>query len=171
MKNSHSTYCFLSILLFILGIPLLVVGAQQGNASGGLVLIIPFIVVSGLLPALGILLIFLGIVVFQFSIFHQAARRIPHVSESTNGHHYQKKEAYSKRGEGRGRESPGYLPLKNGKPIFSRADTKSSGKAKGGGIIFIGPIPIIFGDSMSMRYLLPCAIILFILMIIAGILF
>ena len=157
MKNSHNTYYFLSILLFILGIPLLVVGAQQGDASGGLVLIIPFIVVSGLLPALGILLIFLGIVVFQFSIFHQAARR--------------QEEAYSERGEGRRRESPGDFPLKNGKPIFSRADTKSSGKVKGGGIIFIGPIPIIFGDSRSMRYLLPGAIILFILMIIAGILF
>ena len=47
----------------------------------------------------------------------------------------------------------------------------TSKKVRGGGIIFIGPIPIVFGDSVSMRYLVPAALIILILMIIAALYF
>ncbi len=46
-------------------------------------------------------------------------------------------------------------------------DGKSESKAKGGGIVIIGPIPIIFGtDKQSVKILLILSIILMILVLI-----
>ncbi len=51
--------------------------------------------------------------------------------------------------------------------LLAFSPTRTKGKAKGGGIVFIGPIPIIFGtDKESVKILLILAIILLALMIV-----
>jgi len=131
-----------SMILFISGLSLIIIGAVQGSATGGIFLIVPFLMVSGPLAGLGVLLIFLSLILFQFGLIERAVEDIAGP------------EIIGERPPFTAGEESGPEPVKR--------------SFRGGGIIFIGPIPIVFGDRGSMRYLLPIAILILILMVIAG---
>jgi len=180
MRHEHITYKNLSILCFFLGLVFLGIGIFQGGASGGLFFIIPFVVISGPFAALGILLIFLGFVLLQFGFFDGVAVDLADSSDVLPGTGVERRvEAGVERAieEGVTDGAAGSwisdhrevgIPRSNRQFIPKQTAPETSRKVKGGGIIFIGPIPIIFGDSVSMRYLIPAAIILFILILLAG---
>ena len=140
MTINHITA--VSGIVFITGLIMIIVGAAQGSASGGIFFVVPFVVVSGPLAGVGVLLIFLSFVLFQFGLFERGVEGI--TGTEIIG------------------EQTGFIPERAVEP----EPVKRS--IRGGGIIFIGPIPIVFGDSGSMRYLLPIAILILILMVIAG---
>ncbi len=58
----------ISQLLFVLGIILLIISFIEGESKAGVFLIFPFIYGSGILSFAGIILIFLSIAMFLFSI-------------------------------------------------------------------------------------------------------
>jgi uncharacterized protein (TIGR00304 family) len=108
-----------STLLKILGTALIVAGAAllvlaivQGDAEVALVVIIPVIYGTGLLPALAILLVFAGIVALFMSFVPTASpeRERPHEEN------------------------------------MDRKEDK-----KFGGVVLIGPIPIVFGSWKKLR--------------------
>jgi uncharacterized protein (TIGR00304 family) len=99
-------YTLLSILAFISGLLLIVLGVLTGEVQGGLFLIFPFVIGSGIYATLGILLIIASFFLFMLPL-------------STN-------------------------------PI----DRKTNSKIKGGGILLLGPIPIIIGSNWKIALLL-----------------
>ena len=179
MQSRESGFQSMGILCFIAGVLLIIIGAFQGDASFGLILIIPFVVMHGPLPALGILLIFCGIVLFQFGFVDDirdgflkdgGTRGAGGTDTGTNQrtHSYNRGLGVEREGTTERGENIGNREAKNGRPALAHTTERGRrGKVRGGGIIFIGPIPIVFGDSISIRYLIPAAVALLILMIIA----
>ena len=115
-------YHLLSILIFIAGIFLIILGVLTGDVQGGLFLIFPFVIGSGIYATLGILLIIASFFLFMFTI-------------STN-------------------------------PIDQEPENttkKTNSKIQGGGIILLGPIPIIIGSNWKITVPLIIIAIIFIL--------
>ncbi len=116
-------YHLLSTLIFITGIFLIIVGVLSGELQGGLFLVFPFVIGSGIYATLGILLIIASFFLFMFNI-------------STN-------------------------------PIDQEIEyttKKTNSKIQGGGIIVLGPIPIIIGSNWKITLLLiSIAIIVFLM--------
>ena len=151
MSRSHH----MPILVMIIGIILIGIGVLNGDASFGLFLIIPFVVVHGAIPALGILLFIIGVFLFQFqgvaSWGKEEVQRTDGMNQPPNDETY---------------PFPGALfPGDGGEPKVRQLSRRGKGAS---GIIFIGPIPIIFGDSESVNYLIPAAIVIFFLLIFIG---
>ena len=119
MNRSH----LLSILVFIAGIFLIILGVFTGEVQGGLFLVVPFLIGTGIYATLGIILIIASFFLFMLSI-------------STN---------------------PTYKETE-----YTTRNTNS--KIKGGGIILLGPIPIIVGSNWKIALLLLTIAIIFILM-------
>jgi len=61
-------YPHLSILVFIFGISLIIFGVLTGEVQGGLFLVFPFIIGSGIYATLGILLIIASFFLYIFAI-------------------------------------------------------------------------------------------------------
>jgi uncharacterized protein (TIGR00304 family) len=121
MRKSHISISF----LLSLGILLLLISVLKGELSVGFLFIFPFIYGRGLCASLGILLIFISIVLFIFSLFNFERVILPAGKNS-----YDKK-----------------------------VEQKKS--VEGGGIILIGPIPIVFGSNWKIAiFLIILAIIL-----------
>lgn len=116
-------YHLLSILIFIAGIFLIILGVLTEEVQGGLFLVFPFVIGSGIYTTLGILLIIASFFLFMFNI-------------STN-------------------------PIDQETQYTTK---KTNSKIQGGGIILLGPIPIIIGSNWKITLLLITIAIIFILM-------
>ena len=109
---------YLPRILLILGISLLVISVATGGAKVGLFFIIPFVVGTDVYSALGILFIILAFVLWFFLPFRELERRF----------------GGGERGE-------------QGQVVYGPMPPQHSARKKAGGVVFIGPIPIIFGSD------------------------
>jgi len=120
------------IVLPCIGIAMLVVAALQGNLDFAILVVFPVIVGQGILPALGGLMLFVGLVLLFLSFligFEGWSGVPPDASDTMDG------------GE----------------------------RGRWGGVILIGPIPIVFGSDRRMALL--TAIVAMVILIILAILF
>jgi len=113
-------YRILSLICFILGVALFAIGFYSGEIQGGIFVVFPFIVGSGVYALVGFILIFLAILLFTFGFVSN---------------------------------------IKTDETYDPSKPTKKS-SVKGGGVVLIGPIPIVFGSNWKI------AIVLMILAII-----
>ncbi len=124
-----NNYYKFSLLFFICGITLFIVGIIEGNIEGGIFIIFPFIIGSGFYALFGIIFFFFSILLFMFGLNRSNA-------ESIN--------------------------LQFGK---NKQDIKSKKSVKSGGVILIGPIPIVFGSNWRIAIVM---MVLALLLIIFG---
>ncbi|MDD1769262.1 MAG: DUF131 domain-containing protein [Methanomassiliicoccales archaeon] len=121
-----------ALLMIATGIVISIVSIAQGQMRVALFLIFPVFYAEGILPAIGIALLFMGMVALFLAFFASVA----------NGRVRPDQDNRSFDGIGTGDE---------GKP-----------KVKAGGVVLIGPVPIIFGSDWRMAV---TAIILAILLV------
>jgi len=133
----------LSLLVIFAGIALLFYAVAIGEANASLFLIFPVIYGSGVYSLLAILLIMIGMILLFFAPFQSV------------------REAH--RAEGRYDEEYGIYEEPRD---LSLQDEKK--KVNYGGVVFIGPIPIVFGSDKSMARL---SVLIAILMLVAFLLF
>lgn len=123
-----------AICLFILGAALMALAVQAGEAEVGIFLIFPFIMGGGLFMGIGMLLVIIGLIVLVIGF----ATRFTLVSMD---------EVFED-------EVPKRRRTVGDQEVKAR---RMGGGRKGGGVVFIGPIPIIWGSSTkvtkSMLYL------------------
>lgn len=115
---------YISLLLVSTGLLLILVSILKGESGIALFLIFPVIYGTGLISALGILLLFLGFLSFFFLPFF-----------------------YYKL------EEPEYISK-------SEQPENSKHKSSFGGIIFIGPLPVIFSSDKKIAFYLAVAALL-----------
>lgn len=120
-------YHILSLICFITAIILFTVGYQTGEVEGGIIVIFPFILGSGVYGFFGVILFFLTFIFFMFGFISSV-------------------DSY--------REDQGI------------SETKTS--IKGGGVVLIGPIPIVFGSNWKIALVL---LVFIIIIMIISILF
>ncbi len=121
---------FLALACLIGGVALLAYGAAVGQVQGYLVLIFPVLTGSGPLPLAGIALLVLGIVL-GFLSFARSPLEVP----------------------------GGPQPAARSASSPSSPPTPAPGPSKPfGGVVFLGPIPIVFGsDARMSKYMLVLA--------------
>lgn len=162
MSASIQKELIVPLCTIVAGLILIIFGVASGEAAFGLLLIVPFVIVSGPIPGLGVLLVFAGIFMFQF-------RRADVITSGQRMGEFG--DGWRERDGNWGRERTGdhigYGRTRQRKPVDVGSGVVQK-KRKGGGIIFIGPIPIIFGDSESIRYLVPIGIALLLLLILVN---
>lgn len=163
MPNRKDLKNFIPLSLICLGVLCLIYGAVLGDVQVGLFLIIPFILVSGPIAGLAILFIFLGFVLYPYF----AVDRIVSTTIIPESHIGPNVDNPTGTADG---SIPSCDPSSTTEGGL-HPSTAQKKPARGGGLVFIGPIPIIFGDKESMKYLLPFSILILILMIIATFLF
>jgi len=100
----------LSLVCFILGIVFFIIGFLTGETKGGIFIVFPFIIGSGIFSLLGFIFIFIAIISFIFKFTT-------------------------------------YIKSDKIKNENDELQPKKKTSIKGGGIVLIGPIPIIFGSN------------------------
>ena len=106
-----------SLICFVFGITFFILAFFLGEAEGGIFIVFPFIVGSGILPFLGFICFFIAIILFSYGFIENNLRY-------------------------------------NSDLDFSDSSKIKNNKVKGGGIVLIGPIPIIFGTSWKITLIL-----------------
>ena len=101
-------YSKFSLLFFICGIAFFVIGILEGTIEGGIFIIFPFLIGSGIYALFGIIFFFFSFLFYMVGLYSNTEE---------------------------------FINLQFGK---NKKDIKS---VKGGGVILIGPIPIIFGSN------------------------
>ena len=135
----------LAYFLFLVGIIFLILAVASGEASIALFIIFPVIYGSGWLSVLGTFLIMIGIFLMFLSPFY---------------HYTRMEQSYP--------EAPYYESTPSETYIPTSEDLEEK-KTKIGGVVLIGPIPIVFGSDKNMAML---SVIIAILMLISiGIIF
>lgn len=125
-----------SIVMFVAGVVLLIYTASTGEARAWIFFIIPVFESTSPLALGGILLIFLSIFLFFFSLAEPMSSA---PAQPTTG--------------GTQAAAPGQTPGSLGK--------------KFGGVVFLGPIPIIFGSDKKMaKWMIIVALVLVVLLIV-----
>jgi len=115
----------LGYILFGIGILLIIIGISTGSSHVALFLIFPVIYGKGPLSLLGFLLIFLGLFLIFLSPLHSWNREF-------EGHY----------------PSPSNYEEFSQSEIFPQTEVQS--EKKYGGVILIGPIPIVIGSDKNM---------------------
>ena len=132
-----------SAILFATGLALLVLSAMRGEGTAGIAVFIPFFVGSGPLSSLGVLCFFVGMVLLFFGMARSA-------SDAAEGDEPKNQSAPD------GPEGPA---LKDGhkNPAPPTSPAQGTGRPRVGGVILIGPVPMIIGSdpgiSKAMFYL------------------
>lgn len=115
----------LGILLLALGACLVALDVARGSAQAGIIVIMPYVVGGGLYSLGGIMLIIAGMFVVFF-------------------------------GHGGGYEwaaQKGPPAPQEGEPRPGENETQKPRKARYGGVVLVGPIPIIFGSDKNSMYI------------------
>ena len=138
-----------ALCLFILGGVFFGLAVQSGEAEFGIFLIFPFVIGGGVLTGVGVLFILLGFVALMVG-FVKGFTVIPldHLDED---------------------EEPRPRRKRKGKPRpRTRGDQEVGAKrifpnVKGGGVVFIGPVPIVWGSNTKVtKMMLGLAIVVII---------
>jgi uncharacterized protein (TIGR00304 family) len=103
-------YHIFSLIFLIGAIISFVIGFMEGDVEGGIFIIFPFVIGSGISSLIGIVLIFLSVLFYIFGLTRFDFQE----------------EEYS---------------INKNEPIQKKTSVK------GGGVVLIGPIPIVFGSS------------------------
>lgn len=133
-----------AICLFVLGVALMAMAVQAGEAEVGIFLIFPFVMGGGLYMGLGMLMVVIGLVLLVVGL----ASRFALVPMEE---HFEEEGG---RRQGARREG--------GRTVGDRevSARRVGGGVKGGGVVFIGPIPIIWGSNAHVtRYMLYLAVV------------
>lgn len=136
------------LAMILLGIAAIAVGVIRGEVTLALLVIIPVIYGSGLYALLGSLLVFLGFAITFFSMMGSQVRRY---GDGYLGGDYTG-DGYTEQ-----REYPGYTA--EDYPAYPREPGQRSGtegarqrrRSDFGGVVFIGPIPILFGSGKTLK--------------------
>ena len=114
------------MIFFIGAVIFFVIGFLEGDVEGGIFIIFPFIVGSGIFSLISILLIFLAVIFYIF-----------------------------------GFTRVGFQGEEYSLPKDDTVEKKTS--IKGGGVVLIGPIPIVFGSSWKIALVMMIIAIIIIL--------
>ena len=122
---------------FALGVALLAVAVARGEAVLYLVLIFPVIQATGPLAFGAIAAMFAGLLLFFL--------------------------AFALGPQPRPESAPGIAP---GPPEALSVESAPTRRTRAGGVIFLGPVPIIFGsDAQVARWMIVAAVVLFVLLV------
>ena len=122
-----------SAILFVTGLALLVLSVMRGEGTAGIAVFIPFFVGSGPLSSLGVLCFFVGMVLLFFGMARSAADA-----------------AESDEPENQGEPArPDGPAAKDGPkdPAPPTSPAQGTARPRFGGVVMIGPVPIIFGSD------------------------
>ena len=134
----------LSLLLIFAGIALLFYAVAIGEANASLFLIFPVIYGSGLYSLLAMLLIMIGMILLFFAPFQSVKENMSgYEEENYDNAYYGNYESYAEP---------------------TNLEEHREKKVKYGGVVLIGPIPIVFGSDKNMAKV---SILAAILMLIA----
>jgi uncharacterized protein (TIGR00304 family) len=122
-------YSKFSLLFFICGIAFFVIGILEGTVEGGIFIIFPFLIGSGIYALFGIIFFFFSFLFYMVGLYSN---------------------------------TEDFINLQFGK---NKNDIKSEKSVKGGGVILIGPFPIIFGSNWKIAIVM---MVLALLLIIVG---
>lgn len=128
-------YFALAGALFIGGMLLLLLSVIRGEGTAGIALFIPFFYGTGPFASLGVLLIFLGMVALFYAFVRGAMSAALEDEESVPGVMEEKPQ------EAQAQASGGDIPA---------SKTRTGSNIRGGAVIMIGPVPIVFGSDSSM---------------------
>jgi uncharacterized protein (TIGR00304 family) len=134
-------YHLLSLGFFIAGIVLFTLGIVSGEVETGFVVIFPFLIGTGIYALVGFLLFFIAMLLFMFGFMEGAMEKTESMNKTLE-------------------------PIK-AKPTDLKEEKRTW--IKGGGVILIGPIPIVFGSNWKIALillLLAVVIMLFLLLIL-----
>jgi uncharacterized protein (TIGR00304 family) len=144
-------------ILFATGLALLALSVRRGEGTAGIAVFIPFFVGSGPLSSLGVLCFFIGMVLLFFGMARSAAE-----AADAGG---QEEPGAPDRPEGPARTDGPESPA----PPNSPAQTTP--RPHIGGVILIGPIPIVFGSdpgiSKAMFYMALGLMAMFLVVLLA----
>lgn len=130
-----------AVLSFLLGFGLMALAIYRGEATLGLFIIFPVFMGSGPLTLLGMLCIFLGFLLFFVAGMHMIGEvnDVDHIVQDS------------------------YSDMDT-VPMYSNTDRR---KSSFGGVVFLGPIPIVFGSSQEMaRWMVVAAIVIAVIMLL-----
>jgi uncharacterized protein (TIGR00304 family) len=116
-------YYIAALGALILGLVLLAIDVTRGQASAGIIVIIPYITHSGILSFLGVICIVCAFLLFYAGIAHSG-----YTSYDEN-------------------EIIGASPRSSEVQSPEREGTIGKTRRRWGGVVLIGPIPIIFGSD------------------------
>lgn len=128
----------MALAALLAGLAILAYGSVRGDVRFGFLLFIPFVYGTGLLPALGMLLVMAAAFLW---LLGAASRRMP--AAASDDLHDLPAEAAARENRLRGAEA-------------GRADG-SAASSRHGGVVLLGPIPIVWGSD---RRILPWMIAL-----------
>jgi uncharacterized protein (TIGR00304 family) len=144
--REKNPYLYLGIALLVTGGVLLGYAVHMGEAQVGIFLIFPFVLGGGIFSGLGSLFIILGFI----ALFIGLIQRMGFV-----GMEYEE-------------EPPAMRREARGAAIVGEGRTRAKsvkgptvlGRGRGGGVIFFGPIPVVFGsDTKVTKYMLYLAVL------------
>jgi len=145
----------LAVAMLVGGIALIAYGVYTGEASVGIFLIFPFVMGTGVFSVVGVLLIIGAAFVFIYDLskaFGADGGSWQFVGFGDEEEGKEEEEEETERGKGRGQ---GRRTAKKG------GGGGGGGRIKGGGIVFIGPVPVVFGaDKKWTEYMMILAILL-----------
>lgn len=138
-----------SFILIITGFSLLAYSISQGDSNISLIFIFPVVIGGGALGSLGILMLIVGIFLLPITFFYYKTRRYMGGYRDRTPH---------SRGETR----------KNIHRDRGRWEMESlGGRTRGGGVIFIGPIPIVFGSDKGIaKWMIVVGVIIAVIMLL-----
>jgi uncharacterized protein (TIGR00304 family) len=120
--------------LFVSGILLLALGVMRGEVAAGIALFMPFLYGTGPFASLGVLLVFLGMLALFYAFIGGA---VPAAAmEEEDEDESSQAGPFPKTAEKGGEAAPPKHPARP--------------KARGGAVIMIGPLPIVFGSDRAM---------------------
>jgi uncharacterized protein (TIGR00304 family) len=147
-------YIVLSILCFIVGIILIGLGVSTGQGKVYLLIFIPVIEGTGIFSILGILLIIAGIFLFMFGYIGDSFELI---SEEEYVAMFNRPSQSPHPIGGKPPSPPGRPQSQQREHFPGQEQTqpqKPKARIRSGGVIFIGPIPIIWGSDRKTAYIM-----------------
>jgi uncharacterized protein (TIGR00304 family) len=143
--KKQNPYLYIALAFFVLGIVCMAYAVHIGEAEVGIFLIFPFVIGGGMFSGLGGLFIILGFLALFVNMFKSFT--------------FMTMDDYEE--EPPVRRAKGAVPVAEGRErARSPKGPSIFGGGKGGGVIFLGPIPITFGsDAKVTRYMLYLAIV------------
>jgi uncharacterized protein (TIGR00304 family) len=147
----------------VVGIALFAVDVLRGDAKAGFVLIVPYVIGGGLYSFFGILCIIGAFLMLFFGLARSGWLGV----EGTGGfgswggeEDVEDDMAGSPGGEGKGKAAAG-----------KKADTKTGASKRYGGVVLIGPFPVIFGSDRKMALVVAALTIIFLVIMFIFVLY
>lgn len=152
--------------LFVAGLVLVLVSVLLGEGRAGIALFIPFFYGTGPMASLGVLCFFLGVV----SLFLGAARGAADAGGPGDREFLAPPGGHEWRAAPGGQGEPAAADTDR-EPDSPQGPGEGAGRPRAGGVVLIGPVPVIFGSdigiSRSMFYLALALMAAFIVVMLA----